>query len=274
MSSHIPNAHYFLGQKEDSLFRYQLFNEVYQPGTEQVFSWLNLQATSQVLEIGCGIGATALYMAREIVPEGHVTAFDVASDMVDYGKRTAEKLGIANISFHHASAQDFHYAPGGFDLVHTRFVISYLQDAEKIVQNVYRALKPSGHFFAEEIAQAFLNFGDVEWYEKMASWFVQLADLNGGDADYGSTQLARDMRKAGFSIENVGSFVPVKNEPKMRQMLAMLLSNEMRDDLTKLSIATGEEIDRVVARMKSTEDSSQISAVMASQVIGRKPSEN
>lgn len=262
---------YYLGQHDDAFVRYQLFNRAYQPGTEQVFSWLQLPSNSQVLELGCGIGATACYMAREIVPDGHVTAFDVAEELVDCGRRTAADLGISNITFVHASAQDFQYQPDTYDLVHTRFVISYLPDAAEIVRAVYTALKPLGRFFSEEITQVYITDGDTQWYDSMKQWFAKLIEAGGGNPEYGSAQLATDLHQAGFAIENASAFWPVQEQALIKRMLAIALSNEMKQNLASLNLATEEEVDKVVAHLEADQESSFISPTMAAQLVGRKP---
>lgn len=271
MANFDQDTHYYLGQHDDALERYQLFNRAYQPGTEQVFSWLALPSNSNILELGCGIGATACYMAREIVPDGHVTAFDVAEELVNSGRRTAQELGIHNITFVHASAQDFKYEPDKYDLAHTRFVISYLPDAAGIVKAVFSALKPSGLFFSEEITQVYMNDGDTQWYDDMKTWFTKLIEAGGGNAEYGGAQLARDMRKAGFSIENASAFWPLREQGVIKRMLAIALANEMKQNLVGLKLATEDEVDAVVARLKAEDDGVYISPTMAAQVLARKP---
>ncbi|MEM9254257.1 MAG: class I SAM-dependent methyltransferase [Pseudomonadota bacterium] len=263
--------HYYLGQSNDALLRYQLFNRAYQAGTEQVFSWLPLATDSQVLEVGCGIGATACYMAREIVPDGHVTAFDSAADLVDCGRRTAEQHGIDNITFVTTSAQEFECPPASYDLVHSRYVISYLPDASKILAMVGAALKPSGLFFGEEIAQNYMNHGDVSWYDNMTEWFAKLIEAGGGDPDYGLRQFAADVLAAGLSIEHAAAFWPLQEQSSVRRMLALALSKEMKQNLTELGLATEQEVAAVLAYLKADDVAYQISASMAVQLVARKP---
>ena len=67
---------YLLGMDKDSLRRYQLSDDIYQPATEQRFATLPIKPDMNILEVGCGKGQTAIYMAKNIVPEGNVVAFD------------------------------------------------------------------------------------------------------------------------------------------------------------------------------------------------------
>ena len=90
---------YLLGGRENTFQRYRLFNEIYQPGTVARFADLDISPDLNILEIGCGIGDTACYMAKTLVPNGHVTAFDQAADLIELAKRQATELGLENITF-------------------------------------------------------------------------------------------------------------------------------------------------------------------------------
>ena len=90
--------HYLLGMDEDSLKRYRLFNATYQPATEQRFATLPVKPHMKILEVGCGIGQTACYMAQPIVPDGQVDAFDQSRALVETGSRYASENGIKNVA--------------------------------------------------------------------------------------------------------------------------------------------------------------------------------
>ncbi len=124
MTASSSSHHYLLGEAESAFRRYRLFNEVYQRATAERLATLRLAPDIRILEVGCGIGDTACYMASAIAPDGHVTAFDQSADLVAVAREQASAAGIDNVTFVCAKAQEFDYEQERFDLAHTRYVLS------------------------------------------------------------------------------------------------------------------------------------------------------
>lgn len=262
---------YLLGSEESAFQRYRLFNEVYMPGTLHRLADLQIAPDGEVLEIGCGIGETACYFARHVVSDGHVTAFDQAPELVKLAEQRAAELHIENISFTCAKAQDFDYPTDRFDFAHTRYVLSYLSDAGEILRMIHAALKPSGLFLGEEIAQIYINHGRAGWYDQMGAWFSRLIELGGGDPNYGVSRLASDMLDAGFTDLQATAHWPLEDQQKVVDTLRIALSREMKQNLVGLGITTEEAVDDVVSELAMQTRDYRISASMAAQIIGRKP---
>ena len=205
------------------------------------------------------------------MPDGHVTAFDQAGDLVDLAKHEASKAGISNITFVCSRAQEFDYGSDRFDFAHSRYVLSYSPDAAEIVGSVFGALKPAGTYLGEEIAQLYVRHGETAWYESMGKWFAALIESGGGNANYGLDKLPSDMLSAGFEKLHVSGFWPVEDQAKIVELLRLALSKEMKQNLVALGIATEGEVDAVVAAMETPERDFVISASAAVQVIGYKP---
>ena len=149
--------------------------------------------------------------------------------------------------------------------------MSYLSDADVVIGNVFDALKPSGIFFGEEIAQIYIKHGWTAWYGEMSEWFAKLIEAGGGHANYGTERMASDMLTAGFRDLNVSAYWPFQNQSKITEMLRLALSPEMKQNLVALEIATAQEVDRVLSAMVAPEADYAISTSMAAQVIGRRP---
>lgn len=261
---------YLLGTEESAHLRYRLFNEAYMPGTLQLVSGIQISPEMEILEIGCGIGDTACFFAQNLVPEGHVTAFDPSPDLIEIANGRAADLGLKNITFVCARAQDFEFAAERFDMAHTRYVLSYLSDAADVLRETYKSLKPSGVFLGEEIAQIYIRQGQTGWYERMGSWFSRLIEIGGGDPNYGVSQMASDVLAAGFTDLRASAYWPVEDQQKLVDMLRLALSREMKQNLLDHGVATGQEVDAVVSQLAKADRDYLISASMAAQITGRK----
>ena len=271
MTASSDSRDYLLGGKKSAFRRYRIFDEIYRPATVDRLATLRLAPDMNILAIGCGIGETACYMAKTIVPEGHVTAFDESADLVAVAEEQASAAGIDNVTFACAKAQEFDYEPERFDLAHTRYVLSYSTDARSIVAKVYGAVKPSGIFFGEEIAQIYVKWNEPKWFDELTGWFARLIEAGGGMASYGLDRLPPDMLAAGFEALHVTACCPIEDQARIVEMLRLALSREMRDPLIEHQIATADDIDAAVAAMSAPIGDYLISAAMVVQAIGRKP---
>ncbi|MGB7950325.1 MAG: methyltransferase domain-containing protein [Candidatus Binatia bacterium] len=265
-----PKDHYLLGVSKSTLTRYTLFDEIYQPATAERFATLPVRADMTVLEVGCGIGDTACYLAKQVVPNGHVVAFDQSRELVELGRQRAADGGIDNIEFVCATAQEFQFDKECFDLAHTRFVLSYMRDARAIVSKIYAALRDSGIFLGEEIFQAYIKRNEPKWFRDIATWFARLIEISGGDPNYGLEKLPSDMLEAGFKDLKVTAHCPVRDQAKIAEMLRLALANEMSKALVDAKLATEKEIDDDVAEMMRLPKDTYISVCMVAQVSGSK----
>jgi len=271
MTAPSSSDHYLLSEEKSAFRRYQLFHEIYQPATAERFATLRLAPDMNILEIGCGIGDTACYMAKAVVPDGHVTAFDQSADLIAVARQQASTAGIDNVTFVCAKAQEFDYERERFDLAHTRYVLSYSPDAGRILAKVYGALKRSGIFFGEEIAQIYVKHDQPRWFDELTGWFARLIEAGGGMANYGLDRMPSDMLAAGFEDLHVTAYCPVEDQAKIVEMLRLALSREMRETLIDHQIAAADDIDAAVAAMHAPGGNFLISAAMVAQVTGRKP---
>ena len=262
MAETSSQSNYFLGEEKSAFRRYQLFNEIYQPATAGRFAALPVSSDMHILEVGCGIGATACYMAQEVVPHGHVTAFDQSADLVAVAEQQAAASGITNVTFLCAKAQEFDREKNSFNLAHTRFVLSYSPYADNILETLYDALKPSGIFFGEEITQIYVTHDQPAWFDDITHWFTKLIEAGGVDANYGLDRMPSDMLRAGFKDLTVTASCPIEDQGKIVEMLRLALSKEMRENLLALNIAQAEDIDAAVAAMHAPGGNFLISSAM------------
>lgn len=271
MADRTHSRNYFLGEETGSQTRYELFDALYQPGTAERFGALNLPTDVNILEIGCGIGDTACYLAREIAPNGHVVAFDQAPELVTLAEQRAADAGLSNVTFACARAEAFDYPTESFDVAHSRYVLSYSPHAREIVAQVYDALKPGGIFVGEEIQQSYVRHAQPRWFNDQISWFTQLIEKGGGNPNYGLDALPGDLLDAGFADLQAFGFWPIQHQDQIRTMLRISLDNEMKQHLVDAGIATAAQVDQNVIDMADSDSTGLISAALAVQIVARKP---
>jgi SAM-dependent methyltransferase len=98
------------------------------------------RAGEQVLDVGCGCGATTLDIARAVGPSGHVVAVDISAPMLQEGRRRAAAAGIANIDWREADPATAEL--DDFDLLASAFGLMFFGDPVAAFAHMRRAAKP------------------------------------------------------------------------------------------------------------------------------------
>jgi tocopherol O-methyltransferase len=121
-------------------------NESKEEAQEQLIEHLaglaNLEAGSSVLDIGCGIGASSLYLARK----HHVrpTGITISPAQVDMAREAAADAKI-DAEFHLMDAEAMHFSQP-FDALWSIESISHYYDRKKFFAHAAPFLKPGGVF--------------------------------------------------------------------------------------------------------------------------------
>lgn len=138
---------------------YDKMNDIISLGTHR--SWraktmasIDIPKNGQILDVAAGTGDWTIALAKELGDKGHVTGFDLSSEMLAV---TREKVREAGVSFWvtltQGNAMELPYEDDTFDLVTIGFGLRNLPDAEKGMQELYRVLKPGGQLVVLETSQ-------------------------------------------------------------------------------------------------------------------------
>ena len=121
-----------------------LFGESFHPGgpdlSARLVHSLNLPTGSHVLDVACGIGTTALMMARQ---------FGLDSVGIDVSKTNLEKATLASaqappvlVEFLDRSADSLSFPNASFDAIVCECALSTFNDQPRVVHEFARVLKP------------------------------------------------------------------------------------------------------------------------------------
>lgn len=114
------------------------------PGTRAHLTRLGAGPGKRCLEIGGGGGSVAFWLAERVTPGGTVVATDLETDFLE--SQAAGHPGL-EVLRHDITAQDL---PGGFDLVHARWLVEWLPDKRLALARMTAALRPGGILLIEE----------------------------------------------------------------------------------------------------------------------------
>lgn len=113
------------------------------PLGEKALAKLNLKADSNVLDVGCGCGATTLEIAKK-VSNGIVTGLDISVPMLDQAKSQSSIQGISNVDFRVFDVQVDQLDNEEYDNVYSRFGVMFFENPYEAFKNIYASLKNGG----------------------------------------------------------------------------------------------------------------------------------
>jgi trans-aconitate 2-methyltransferase len=99
---------------------------------------LGLKGSEQILDLGCGDGGLTSQIA-EHVPEGAVLGIDASQGMID----AALPKQRSNLHFRRVDINNLEFE-NEFDIVFSNATLHWVLDHDRLLKNVYRALRPGG----------------------------------------------------------------------------------------------------------------------------------
>ena len=117
--------------------------------TDRMADLCQIKKGSYVLDVGCGSGATAAYLARNRGCE--VMGVDILPRMIDRSRELVEQKGVSRqTEFRVADAQDLPFSDRYFDAVITESVTAFPEDKRKAIGEYFRVLKYGGYLGMNE----------------------------------------------------------------------------------------------------------------------------
>ncbi|HQY10686.1 MAG: arsenite methyltransferase [Ferruginibacter sp.] len=110
-----------------------------------------IKAGDTVIDLGSGAGNDA-FIARRIVGEnGKVLGVDFTEAMIKKARANAEKLNFNNVEFRLGDIDDMPVTSGYADVIVSNCVLNLVPNKYKVISEIYRVLKPGGHFSISDI---------------------------------------------------------------------------------------------------------------------------
>jgi ubiquinone/menaquinone biosynthesis C-methylase UbiE len=158
--------------------------------SEDFLDQLAFSAQTKVLDVGCGLGGAARFVASRY--GSRVTGIDLTAEYVETGITLCKWVGLdERISLHHGSALAMPFTEGSFDGAYMLHVGMNIEDKEKLADEVARVLKPGSVFGIYDVMRT--GPGDL-------AFPVPWATTTGLSAVTDSDRYKGALEKAGFDI--------------------------------------------------------------------------
>lgn len=104
-----------------------------------------------VIDLGSGAGNDCFIARHETGPSGKVIGIDFTEAMIRKARTNAEKLNFNNVEFRQGDIEEMPVSDDLADVVVSNCVLNLVPDKQKVIREIYRALKPGGHFSISDI---------------------------------------------------------------------------------------------------------------------------
>lgn len=104
-----------------------------------------------VVDLGSGAGNDCFVARHETGAEGKVVGIDFTPEMIAKARENAEKLGFNNVEFRQGDIENIPMAASRADVVVSNCVLNLVPDKEKAFAEMFRIIKPGGHFSVSDI---------------------------------------------------------------------------------------------------------------------------
>jgi SAM-dependent methyltransferase len=135
---------------QDDIAPMSEFHVMGRAATERLALISGVKPGDRVLDIGCGIGGPARFLASQF--ECHVTGLDLTPEYIEAARDLSSRTGHASSTeFITADATQLPFPDSEFDLAWSQHCNMNVADKDALLSEIFRTLKPSGVYAFHEI---------------------------------------------------------------------------------------------------------------------------
>ncbi len=116
---------------------------------EYMLAQSGITAESRVLEVACGNGKAAVWLAQQTGCE--VVGIDLSSSYIDNARKLASNSPSLRVSFHKESATNLPFENDSFTHAWSQGALYHIPELKKALTEAYRVLRPGGIFLFDDL---------------------------------------------------------------------------------------------------------------------------
>lgn len=254
--------------------RMSILNSIYNPSSFAFIEKFGIDKAMSVLEIGCGYGSTAIWLAKKVGYKGRVLAIDQDCRQIKFSINRSKGLNLTNLSFTQASLEDlFPRFLDSFDFIYIRWTLMFINQPLNWLRLIYQLLKSGGSLVCEDISVISNGIftcpkSDIgERWTKMMKNNFQALNL---DLDLAGSLYSMFMQ-AGFDSLDAEIYQPLLKTKKEKSICRLGIACTKYSILENNSV-TPEEFEGLVKDLKGYENCTKsiIGYVRTFMISGKK----
>ncbi|HLR41914.1 MAG TPA: demethylmenaquinone methyltransferase [Pseudogracilibacillus sp.] len=120
---------------------------------KDVMRKMKVKKKTKALDVCTGTGDWALALAKKTGKKGEVIGLDFSENMLKVAQEKKSKTKFDHLSFIHGNAMDLPFEDNTFDYVTIGFGLRNVPDYDKVIEEMYRVVKPGGKVVCLETSQ-------------------------------------------------------------------------------------------------------------------------
>jgi ubiquinone/menaquinone biosynthesis C-methylase UbiE len=198
------------------------------------------------LDVGCGIGAVTLKLARRVGPTGQAVGIDRDERCLELARQEAIRHGLSPI-FRAEGVNDLR-EEAVYDLVYSRFLLTHLREPGRAVEQMVRAVRPGGLVVVEDIEfAAHFCYPPCLAFTRYVDLYQRAVTRKGGDPNIGP-RLVNLFLDTGLDEVHLEVVQPTfRSGPGKR--IAAITMEHIQEAVVQEDLASAQEVERIVAEL-------------------------
>ena len=263
-------SHYVFDQTwERERERLSGLESLYDRSTTRYLAELGVSEGWQCLEVGCGAGSVALWLADRVGASGRVVATDLDTRFLDQHDRP--NLDVRRHDILTGPPEE-----AAFDVVHARAVVEHIPDHATALANLLAGVRPGGWVLVEDVdfggpmATALARYSSPAHHQPLIERVYRAGDavfgMVGADASFG-TRLVDMLREAGF--EGLGGELHAAIVSGGTERWLPNTVEQIHEHMVRSGIMTADDVSSFLTL--SADRSAYYAAAGMASVWGRRP---
>ena len=186
---------------------------------------LDLTSAKHILDVGCGTGHLAAYVAESKARKGKVSALDPDTERIKLANN--QYSNISNLSFYEGAVPQFLAdKQDQYDIIYSNAVLQWILVADRLptFQAMFKALKPGGIMAHQIIYQKQSEKAVAKILKRITSLLEEheMKRLLEADRPFNMPELNEYIEKSGFELVCVEELIEKGRFPGVREYLGWL----------------------------------------------------